>query len=207
MPDNEHIGFERVEQIETEDTGQDVEDFQELYNEIVDCRRAIDKLRAAMVAGKRPSSEDVWVSYRELAAVLQSFGIATPTFPDYEEHGPMWNYELLHSLYLREMAIFARLGDIESARQYCDSDQWKKLFDEYIYGPPVDEARLDERRVFSTLLAAIVAMVRRFNQIDYADPQEFAVAVQHVAMRTTGLSREEQDKLREWTEALRKLCS
>ena len=139
--------------------------------------------------------------------MLQSFGVATPTFPSVEEYGPIWNYEFLHSLFLREMAIFARLGHLESARQYCDSKQWKELVDEYSDGPPVDTPRLDERKVVSCLLSAVVAMIRKMDQVDYADPQEFAVAVERLAMRATDLSPEEKTKLLEWIRVLRQLCA
>ena len=195
------IGFERDDQPDNETN--DVDKFVALYDEIVECRRTIDAIRYDLP--NAPTSNDMWASYRELDAVLKTLGVSCPWFE--QEYGGIWNRDVLYSLFLQKIAIFARLADLESAREYYNSTDWKAIVDNLLYGPPIDTPKVDDKKVVSALLAAITAIVQKINHLDYADPKEFAVAVQHVAMRTTELSQEERSKLHERTEVLRRLCS
>ena len=73
--------------------------------------------------------------YLELKAVLGDLGVY---FPVFEQHDPQWNHYLLHALFLRQIATFARLGKLDEARKYLASEAWKKIYDEYAYGPPME---------------------------------------------------------------------
>ena len=57
-------------------------------------------------------------------------------FPIFEEHDPQWNADLLRSLFLQKLATFARLGKLQEARAFRDSEEWKKDWSFYAYGPP-----------------------------------------------------------------------
>ena len=193
------IGFERDNQ-----PNNDVDKFVALYDEIVKCRRTID---AACNEPQNASAQrEKWASYQEIRAVLSTLDVTCPLY-ERDDYGETCNEDVLHSLFLQKISIFARIADLESAREHYDSTDWKTIVGKLLFGPPINTPEIDERKVVSSLLAAIVAMLRKLDQIDYADPKEFAVAVQHLAMRTTGLSREERYKLDEWTRILRQLCS
>ena len=123
------IGFQRAEHDGEELT--EIQAFQTLYGEINECRRGFDSIRT--VVGF-PDRAEVWASYLELDVVLGELGIP---FPVFEEQDPQWNANLLHSLFLAKLAAFARIGALDKARSYRDSEEWKATWEEYAYGPPV----------------------------------------------------------------------
>ena len=104
-----------------------------MYQEITDCRRGFDSIRTVPGFNKRA---EVWARWQELEVVLGEFGIPFPEFRE-EEGEPRWNSNLLHSQFLTKLAAFARLGHLEKARSYSESDAWKETWNEYAYGPPV----------------------------------------------------------------------
>lgn len=127
----EQIGFERADG--QEGGSDDVETFREMYQEITDCRRGYDSIRTVVGFEERA---EVWAMWQELKAVLWELGIPFPEFRE-QEGEPQWNSNLLHSLFLTRLAAFARLGHLEKARSYNESNEWKETWNEYAYGPPV----------------------------------------------------------------------
>ena len=114
--------------------------FQDMHEEIDKCRRGIDILRSD-IRPDLPDEINVWAAYNELEAVLGSMGISFPVFSPQTDDAPadpQFNVILLHSIFLQRLAVFARLGDLEAARSYVESGEWKTTYDDYAYGPPVN---------------------------------------------------------------------